>query len=135
MAFVLILGAAACSSRLDTRGNLPDPDLLAEIKVGQHTREDVVEILGSPSSVAVFDQETWYYISKRTNTVAFFEPELQERQVLVLRFDENGMVSTVETLGIENGRQLQPVERKTPTAGNKLGFFDQILGNLGRFNK
>jgi len=125
----------ACTGRVNTRGNLPDPERIAEIKVGQHSRQDVADILGSPSSTAIFDRETWYYISKRTKTVAFFEPDLQERQVLVLRFDKNGVVSNVETLGIEDGRRIQPVERETPTAGNTLGFFEQILGNLGRFNK
>ncbi len=129
------LAVTACASRVNTRGNLPDPERIAEIKTGQHSRQDVADILGSPSSTAVFDLETWYYISKRTETVAFFESELQERQVLVLRFDDNGVVSTVESLGIEDGRLLQPVERETPTAGNKMGFFEQIIGNLGRFNK
>ena len=131
----VVLALTACSGRVNTRGNLPDPQRIAEIKTGQHSRQDVAEILGSPSSTAVFDKETWYYISKRTRTVAFFEPDLEERQVLVLAFDENGVVSTVGTLGIEDGRRLQPVERETPTAGNKLGFFEQIFSNLGRFNK
>ena len=131
----VVLALTACSGRVNTRGNLPDPQRIAEIKTGQHSRQDVAEILGSPSSTAVFDKEIWYYISKRTRTVAFFEPDLEERQVLVLAFDENGVVSTVGTLGIEDGRRLQPVERETPTAGNKLGFFEQIFSNLGRFNK
>ena len=28
---------------------------------------------------------------------------------------------------------IQPVDRKTPTAGNEIGFIDQILGNMSRY--
>ncbi len=135
VAFVVVLVGAACESRLDTRGNLPDPERLAEIRAGQHTREEVSEILGSPSSVAVFDQETWYYISKRTETVAFFEPEVNQRQVIILRFDDQGVVTEVTSLGLEDGHVIEPVDRVTPTAGNELTLIEQLVGNLGRFNK
>ncbi len=83
------LAVVVCSPRIDSRGNLPDPDKLAEIKPGKHSRDDVAEILGSPSSIGVFDQETWYYISKRTEAVAFFEPEVAERQVIIVHFNKN----------------------------------------------
>jgi outer membrane protein assembly factor BamE (lipoprotein component of BamABCDE complex) len=129
------LSVAACSPRIDSRGNLPDPDKLAEIKPGEHSRNDVAEILGSPSSIGVFDQETWYYISKRTEAVAFFEPEVAERQVIIVRFNKKGVVTGVETLGLEQGHGVDPVDRETPTAGAELTIMQQLLGNMGRFNK
>lgn len=130
----LAVALSACASRITTRGNLPDPDRLAEIQLGQHSRDQVAEILGTPSSTAVFDQETWYYVSERTATFAFFEPRVTRRKVVVLRFDEKGVVSDISTLGLKDGRLVKPVERETPTVGNELTFMDQLLGNLGRFN-
>lgn len=135
VALLLVLGSAACESRLDTRGNLLDPNRLAEIKTGQHTRDEVAEILGSPSSIAAFDKETWYYISKRTETFAFFEPDVSDRQVVILRFDSQGVVTEVTSLGLKDGHVVQPVDRVTPTAGNEITIIKQLIGNLGRFNK
>ncbi|MBT3238807.1 MAG: outer membrane protein assembly factor BamE [Rhodospirillaceae bacterium] len=134
---IAVLGGAllACAPRLDSRGNKPDPDRLAEIVPGEGSREEVSEILGSPSSVAVFDQETWFYISQRTETLAFLEPELKEREIIILRFDDKGILAAVETRSAEDGKDVLPVDRKTPTAGNEINFFEQIFGNLGRFNK
>lgn len=131
----LALAVVACSPRIDSRGNLPDPDRLAEIKPGKHSRNDVAEILGSPSSIGVFDQETWYYISKRTEAVAFFKPEVAERQVVIVHFDKKGVVTGVETLGLKQSHAVEPVDRKTPTAGAELTIMQQLLGNMGRFNK
>ncbi|MHA1598657.1 MAG: outer membrane protein assembly factor BamE [Alphaproteobacteria bacterium] len=137
VAGIVVLGATllACAPRLDTRGNKPDPERLAEIIPGEVSRDEVAEILGSPSSVAVFDQETWYYISQRTETVAFMEPELKEREIVILRFDDNGILAEIETRTAEAGKDVLPVTRKTPTAGNEIGFFEQMFGNLGRFRK
>lgn len=125
---------ANCAPRVDARGNLPDPERVAEIKPGEHTRGLVGEILGSPSSASTFGQETWFYISKRTETLAFLEPEVKDREVLVIRFNDDGIVESVEQLGLEDGREIVLVERETPTAGNEFTFFDQIFGNLGRFS-
>ncbi|MDP6788773.1 MAG: outer membrane protein assembly factor BamE [Rhodospirillales bacterium] len=132
-AVVLIM--AACAPRIVTSGNLPDPERLAEIRDGGFSRDEVAEVLGSPSSVAMLEGEVWYYISKRTETVAFFEPDVSDQQVVIVRFDDKGMVSKVETLGLEQARAIEPAERETPTAGNELTLFDQLIGNLGRFNK
>ena len=132
-AVVLVL--TACAPRVETTGNLPDPERLAEISNGGFSRAEVAEILGSPSSVAVLEGETWYYISKRTETLAFFEPKVSDQQVVVIRFNKKGMVSEVQTLGLDEARTIEPAERETPTAGNELTFFDQLIGNLGRFNK
>jgi outer membrane protein assembly factor BamE (lipoprotein component of BamABCDE complex) len=126
--------AAACTPRIATHGNLPDPDTLADIVPGEIAKDEVEEILGSPSSVALFGEEVWYYISERKETTAFFAPELAERKVLIVRFDAEGVVSAVDTLNMEDGRIVNPVERETPTAGNEMTIMQQLLGNLGRFS-
>ena len=132
---LVVVVVTSCVSRVDTRGNLPDAERLAEIQPGTHSREEVTEILGSPSSTAFLDEETWYYISERTETIAFLAPEVTERQVLIVRFDDEGVVSGVKTLGLDDGRDVDPVGRKTPTAGKELTVLQQLFGNVGRFAK
>lgn len=131
VALAAVLGA--CSPRVSTHGNLPDPDLLADIEVGHVNKNEVARILGTPSSVAPFDSDTWYYVSEKTVTVAFFEPEVTERKIIIIRFDKRGMVKEFKTFGLEEAKQIEMVERKTPTAGNELGLLRQMFGNIGRF--
>ncbi len=129
------VAVSGCVSRLDTRGNFPDPDRVEEIKPGEQSREEVEEILGSPSAVTAFGSDTWYYISKQTETFAFFEPKVTERQVVVIKFDKDGKVTKVEKVGLEESKKVTPVERTTPTHGNKMTVIEQLIGNLGRFRK
>jgi len=89
--------------------------------------------LGTPSSVGVFDGETWFYISERTEKVAFLDPKVIDRKVIVIKFDNRGVVSDMTTLGMEDGHEVAIVERKTPTAGQELGLLKQLFGNIGRF--
>jgi outer membrane protein assembly factor BamE (lipoprotein component of BamABCDE complex) len=126
---------AACSPMIDQRGNLPDEDKLAAIQPGVTTRDAVSHLLGTPSSIATFDDKTWYYISRRTEQTAFFAPQVMDQQVIAVAFDEQGVVREVDRHGLADGRPIEPSARETPSAGRELGFFEQLLGNLGRFNK
>lgn len=132
---VLLVLLEACSGRVDMRGNNLDPDLLADIEVGQINRREVEEILGSPSSIALFEGETWYYISERSETWAFLQPEIKERKIVVIRFDEKGVVREKKVFGKEKARELEIVERETKTAGREFSLLRQLFGNLGRFDK
>jgi outer membrane protein assembly factor BamE (lipoprotein component of BamABCDE complex) len=134
-AFLALTAAlAGCSGRLDVRGNLPDPESGLAVQPGESTREQVAQILGSPSVVGTFDDQTWYYVSKRTETFAFFEPEVIDQEVLVVKFDNTGVVADMALFGVEDGRIVEPVERTTPNLGQELTLLQQLLGNLGRFS-
>ena len=124
---------AACNPIIDSRGNLPHSEDVDKIRVGASTKDEVASVLGSPSSVATFDPNTWYYISKRTETVAFFRPEVLDQKVLTVRFDESGLVKEVARTDKDAGEEIVPVDRTTPTAGQSFSFFQQVFGNLGRF--
>ena len=132
---VLTATLGACGARVESRGNLLDPELVADISNAGISKQEILEILGSPSSVNTFGKDTWYYISERTETVAFFAPEVKERQVLIINFDGKGAMQSLEYKDLKDGRQLALVERSTPTFGQELTVIQQILGNFQRFNK
>ena len=132
---VVVLALSACESRLDTRGNLLDPELVVEITPGEQNRDEVAAILGSPSSITLFGSDTWYYISQRTETFAFLVPKVTERKILVIKFDKDGKVAKVDTVGLEAGQVIDPIQRKTMTHGNKMTVIEQLVGNLGRFKE
>jgi outer membrane protein assembly factor BamE (lipoprotein component of BamABCDE complex) len=131
---VLALVLAGCAPTIDQRGNLPDEAKLATIKPGETTKETVTQVLGTPSSVSTFNDKTWYYISRRTEQTAFFSPEVIDQQVVSVGFDDGGVVRDIERHGLADGRPIEPSPRVTPSAGRELGLFEQLIGNLGRFN-
>ena len=133
---LLCAGLVACQSvaRVDKRGYVQSRPVDERIVVGQSSREDVRDWLGSPSTVSSFPPETWYYISRQKETVAFLEPDLVEQQVVRIEFNAEGKVSNIENFMRDAVREVQYVDRETPTEGRSLGLMEQLLGNLGRFN-
>ena len=133
-----VSGAAAfvsCAPAVDQRGNLPNPDKMAEIHAGSTTKDEVAKILGTPSSVSVFNNDkSWYYISRRTSQTAFFDPSVLDQQVYIVNFDDQGVVTAIDHKALEDGKEVTPVARATPAPGRELSFLEQLIGNLGKFN-
>lgn len=131
----VIGGATACTPTVDSRGNLPHPEDLAKITAGKTTRDEVQVLLGTPSSTLNYGGESWQYISSVFETSAFFKPELKDRKVVAIYFDDNGIVKTMTYKGLEDGKEIVLVDRETPTAGKELSILEQLMGNIGRFSK
>ena len=136
---MLLAGAAAlllagCTPRIDQRGNKPDEEQVTQIMPGVDDKNRVAELIGTPSTVSTFNDRTWYYISKRTETTAFLDPDVTDQEILAIQFDDSGIVDNMRVYGLEDGRTLAYVDRTTPTEGNELTIIQQLLGNLGRFN-
>ena len=130
------LSQASCGlSRIQTRGNLPDPEKVSELKPGKVTKDDILDLLGSPSSVNTFGKETWYYISAVTTQFAFYSVEEVERDIYALSFDERGILQEVKTYGLDDAEDIQVVQRETPTMGRDYSLIEQLIGNLGRFDR
>jgi outer membrane protein assembly factor BamE (lipoprotein component of BamABCDE complex) len=133
-AVTAMLVAAGCSPEVNQRGDLPSPERVAEIHPGL-SKEQVVKILGTPSSMGVFNDNAWYYISRKTSRVSFFEPDVLDQQVFAIDFDNNGIVRNVGHRTLADAREIEPAPGSTPAPGRELTFLEQIIGNVGRFNK
>ncbi len=131
----LTLALAACSPTINSRGYVPDADALATVEPGQSNRADVSQALGSPSAEGTFDESVWYYISERTETLAFLKPKVIERTIVAITFDNTDNVEDIFTYTKADGKPVKLVSRVTPTSGNELTILQQLFGNLGRFNE
>ena len=125
---------AACETIIDQRGFAATPGTVEKLDVGSQSREDVVRLIGSPSTVATFNPNVWYYISQKQETYAFFKPDMIEQNVLQLTFNESGRLQAMKKYELADGRDIEMVSRITPTAGKELTILEQLLGNVGRFS-
>jgi len=125
------LAIPACTPEVNQRGHVPDPESLALIKPGQQTRDQVLDMLGSPTTIGTFEDSRWYYITRKTEHLAFYNPDLVEAIVILVEFNQAGFVKQVTHLSNDHAREIDLVERTTPTKGREMGVIQQLLGNLG----
>ena len=103
--------------------------------VGVDDKTTVMDRLGSPSAVATFDPNTWYYISQISDQVAFHMPEVKRRDVVAINFNKaDDKVADVKTYGLKDGRVIAYNKRATATRGRELSILEQLLGNIGNSN-
>jgi outer membrane protein assembly factor BamE (lipoprotein component of BamABCDE complex) len=136
-ALFLLLGTAAilgaCTPTVTERGNMLEDYQTGKIVTGIHTRSDVLRILGSPTTTAPFDENTWYYLGQETEKKGILDPKILKEKIYVVTFNDEGIVQDIRLS--QNGRIDVPVSTAhTPTHGTEMTVMQQMLGNLGRFN-
>jgi len=62
------------------------------------------------------------------------EPEVIDRRVLAIEFDQADRVAAVRQFGLEDGRVINLATNTTPTHGRELTIVQQVLGNFGRLS-
>jgi outer membrane protein assembly factor BamE (lipoprotein component of BamABCDE complex) len=125
---------AACESQVDLRGFAPTPGAVEKLEVGSQSRDDVVRLIGTPSAVATFNPNVWYFISQRQETFAFLKPEITEQKIMQVTFNDAGRISDIKHYDLKDSKDIAMVARVTPTAGKELTVLEQILGNIGKFS-
>jgi outer membrane protein assembly factor BamE (lipoprotein component of BamABCDE complex) len=132
-AILTVITLAACTPTVVNRGNLLETYQIEEINPGMDDKDAVIRKIGSPTTIAPFDENTWFYIGTRKSKTAMLDPKITRERIFEVTFAADGYVDKI--VERRDGRESIPVvARKTPTTGNDLTFAQQVLGNLGRFN-
>ena len=137
LAAALVLSAVslgACSHGVQVNGQYIEDHDLAPLRVGESHATEVLEALGTPTAVSTFDERTWYYIGQLSERRAFMDPDIIDRRVIIVRFDSQGTLGDIDERGLEDGQDIEMVDRETPSMGRTMGFLEQMIGNIGRFN-
>lgn len=129
----LVGGLAACSPQVIQHGHTIDPESLARITPGVTSREEVARLMGSPSALATFEDDRWYYVTQRRENHSFFQSDITEQEVVTITFDARGIVSELDQHGMDQAMAIEPDPDSTQTLGNEMTVVEQLIGNVGRF--
>lgn len=99
---------------------------------GFDTRESILAKFGDPSMTGISGNDTWYYLSSSEISRAFFRPRTTRRTIVAFHFNADGVVESSATFDLDDGNNIGIVSRTTPTRGKELGFWEQLLGNVGQ---
>ena len=125
---------AGCDNYEDIRGFAPSPGSVDKLEVGTQSREDVVRLVGSPSSVATFNPNVWYYITEKQEGWGPMKMWVAEQNVIQITFNDSGRVANIKYYDLKDAQSVTMVTRITPTSGKELTVLEQVLGNVGKFS-
>ena len=86
---ITLLIVTSCTPIVNVHGKILVNDDIQNIKVGVSKRENVIKLLGAPSTEGVLSNDVWFYFSETTETKAFFKPEIVKRNIYAVVFEKN----------------------------------------------
>ena len=109
------------------KGYVLAPGALEQIPIGA-SQDQVLIVMGTPSTVATLNGEVFYYISQRAERpVAFMNQRLVDQRVIAIYFDKNRQVQRLANYGMQDGRIFDFISRTTPTSGQELSYLTPLF--------
>ena len=126
LAGALALGACTGAETLQ-RGYVLPEGALEQVPVGA-TQEQVLIVLGTPSTVATVSGEAFYYISQRSERpIGFMPQQVVDQRVVAIYFDKGRRVERLANYGLKDGRVFDFVSRTTPTGGKDYAYVNAMF--------
>ena len=132
MVFLLGLALAACSPLYRNHGYVPTEEDLAQLAIGQDTRDSAAPKVGRPSTSGLLADTGWYYVQSRWEYKGALPPKEIDRQVVALSFSEAGTLTNVERFGMERGQIVQLSRRVTETNVKGMSVLSRLFASFGR---
>ena len=124
------LGAGGCLTQQYTRGYVVSEGALEQVPIGA-SQEQVLVVLGTPSTVATVSGEVFYYISQRTQQTSFLPQRVVDQRVVAVYFDKNRRVQRLANYGMKDGRVFDFISRTTPAGGQELSYLTYVFKIIG----
>jgi outer membrane protein assembly factor BamE (lipoprotein component of BamABCDE complex) len=118
---------SACTGEQFQKGYILPEGALEQIPIGA-SQDQVLIVMGTPSTVATLDGEVFYYISQRSSRpVAFMNQHVIDQRVIAIYFDKNRQVRRLANYGMKDGKIFDFVSRTTPTSGQEISYITPLL--------
>jgi outer membrane protein assembly factor BamE (lipoprotein component of BamABCDE complex) len=112
------------------RGYILPPGALEQIPIGA-SQDQVLIVLGTPSTVATLNGEVFYYISQRAERkMAFMTDQITDQRVIAVYFDKNRQVRRLANYGLKDGMIFDFISRTTPTSGQEINYVAPLFKAL-----
>ena len=128
MTLGLLLGG--CTGETFQRGYVLPEGALEQIPLGA-SQEQVLLVLGTPSTVATVSGEAFYYISQKAHrSISFLNTKITDQRVIVVYFDKNRRVQRLAEYGMKDGKVFDFIRRTTPTSGAENNIITYLFRTI-----
>jgi len=101
--------------------------------VNQSNKNDILKLLGSPSSKSTFDNDLWIYIERKTDNsslLKFGKEKILLNNVLILEINSMGILEKKEFLDQDDMKNIKFTEQTTENQYKKNSFLYDFLSSM-----
>lgn len=133
-ALLSLSGCAVFSDEPHYRGVAVSAHDLKELTPGLSQQADVQAVLGPPTFVEQFNQNSWDYVSQLTRMRIGQTEGVQKQHVVVVTFDNNGVLRSITEKDKADAVHVAMDGNHTPVPGGHAGFLRMLVGGVGSYN-
>ena len=104
-----------------------------KLTVNQSNKNDILKLLGSPSTKSTFDNDLWIYIERKTDNstlTRFANERIIVNNVLLLEINNMGLLANKEFLDLTNMKNLKFAVQTTDNQYKKKSFVYDFLSSM-----
>ena len=105
----------------------------ASLMVSKSNKNDIIKILGSPSTKSKFDNDIWIYIERKqtqSKLKNLGRMKIFKNDVLVLEIDSYGILKKKEFYNKEDMENIKVVEATTEAGFKKNSFIYEFMSSM-----
>ena len=123
----LVCALGACTGEQFQKGYILPQGALDQIPIGA-SQDQVLIVMGTPSTVATINGDVFYYISQRADRpVAFMKMKVVDQRVIAIYFDKDRRVRRIADYGLKDGKIFDFISRTTPTGGKEMSYLRPLF--------
>jgi len=104
-----------------------------ELKVNESNKNDIIKILGNPSTTSKFDNDVWIYIERKqtqSKLKNLGKMKIFKNDVLVLEIDNYGILKKKELYNKEDMKNIKIVEATTEAGFKRNSFIYEFMSSM-----
>ena len=104
-----------------------------KLTINRSNKNDILKLLGSPSTKSTFDNDLWIYIERKTDNSSltkFGSERIIVNNVLLLEINNMGLLASKEFLDLTKMQDLKFAKQTTEGQYNKNTFLYDFLSSL-----
>ena len=104
-----------------------------ELKINISNKNDIIDLLGPPSTKSKFDNDLWIYIERkktRTTLLKLGKKKIYVNNVLLLEIDNKGILTTKKLFNINDMNDINFVKDETEISYSKRSFVYDFLSSM-----
>tara|TARA_B100000035_G_scaffold227484_1_gene195822 strand:+ start:24 stop:506 length:483 start_codon:yes stop_codon:yes gene_type:complete len=101
--------------------------------VNETNKNDIIKLLGNPSTTSKFDNDVWIYIERKqtqSKLKNLGKMKVFKNDVLVLEIDKYGVLKKKEFYNIKDMENLKIVEAKTEVGFKRNSFIYNFMSSM-----
>ncbi len=103
------------------------------LTVNKSNKNDIILLLGPPSTKSKFDNDLWIYIERKKTRTTLFKlgtKKIYLNNVLLLEIDSKGLLAKKEFLDINDMNEIKFIDDKTDISYSKKSFVYDFLSSM-----